>query len=31
VIYHQALAEDPPLSPTAFLEAILDYRNRYRR
>ena len=27
VIYHQALAEKPPLSPTQFLEAIVDYRN----
>ena len=24
VIYHQALAENEPLTPTAFLEAILD-------
>lgn len=24
VIYHQALAEDPPLSPKAFLERIID-------
>ncbi|MCZ6672920.1 MAG: hypothetical protein O7C75_08270 [Verrucomicrobia bacterium] len=27
VIYHQALAEDPSLPPTAFLELILDNRN----
>ncbi len=27
VIYHQALAEDPPLSPTKFLETIVDHRN----
>ncbi len=27
VIYHQALAEDPPLTPTDFLEKIVDYRN----
>ncbi|MBI4022713.1 hypothetical protein HY375_00935 [Candidatus Berkelbacteria bacterium] len=26
VIYHQALAEHPPLEPTAFLEKILEYR-----
>ncbi|MDA0346516.1 MAG: hypothetical protein O3C43_04095 [Verrucomicrobia bacterium] len=29
VIFHQALAEDPPLSPTAFLETILDNRNTF--
>jgi len=29
VIYHQAQAENPPLSPTAFLEAILDNRNEF--
>lgn len=28
VIYHQALAEDPPLFPTEFLEKILEYRIR---
>lgn len=27
VIYHQALAENPPLSPTKFLESIVDHRN----
>lgn len=27
VIFHQALAEDPPLPPTRFLELILDNRN----
>lgn len=31
VIYHQALAEDSPMTPTAFLEAILDNRNRFER
>ena len=29
VIFHQALAEDPPLSPTAFLETILDNKNTF--
>ena len=29
VIYHQALEEDEPMTPTAFLEAILDHRNRF--
>jgi D-alanine-D-alanine ligase-like ATP-grasp enzyme len=29
VIFHQALAEDPPLSPTSFLETILDHRNTF--
>ena len=29
VIYHQALAEEEPLTPTAFLEAILEHRNRF--
>ncbi len=27
VIYHQALAEDTPLTPTRFLETILEYSN----
>lgn len=26
VIYHQALAEDPPLTPTAFLETLINLR-----
>ena len=30
VIYHQALAEEEPMTPTAFLEAILDNRNLFK-
>jgi hypothetical protein len=26
VIFHQALAESPPIFPTQFLELILDFR-----
>ena len=29
VIYQQALAENPPLPPTEFLESILDHRNTH--